>query len=149
MSIEETYRYLESVRKINTIIENKRQEYEDTFSLATQISVKSDGMPHTTGTSDKVGNACVKLNEISEQINKSIVLFVNFKNEVITNLEKLQHSHYKVLYNLYINDLTIGEYARQEKKKVNTAKKHRSEAVKNLAGIIDESNLYKIVKSKF
>lgn len=150
MTVEETYKYLESVRKISNIIENKRQEYEDIFSIATQMNVKADGMPHATGTSDKVGNACVKLNTLSDQINQNIVLLANFKNEVITNIEKLSNIHYKALYCLYINGLTIGEYADSEKKRVNTVKKYRSEAVKSLAKIIEkESDLYMIVKSKF
>lgn len=150
MTVEETYKYLESVRKISNIIENKRQEYEDIFSIATQMNIKADGMPHATGTSDKVGSACVKLHMLSEQINQNIVLLANFKNEVITNIEKLSNVHYKILYSLYINGLTVGEYAGREKKKVNTVKKYRSEAVKSLAKMLSkESELYKIVKNKF
>lgn len=150
MTVEEAYKYLESVRKISSIIENKRQEYDDIFSFATQMNVKADGMPHATGTSDKVGNACVKLNTLSDQISQNIILLANFRNEVITNIEKLSSNHYNVLYSLYINGMTIGEYAGREKKRVNTVKKYRSEAVKSLAEIVTkESDVYMIVKSKF
>lgn len=150
MTVKETYDYLESVKKISRIIENKRTEYDEIFSIATQMSVKTDGMPHATGTSDKVGNASVKLRHISEQINENILLLVNFKNEVVTNLEKLPASQYNILYDLYIKQIPIGNYADNENKRLNTVKKHRGEAVRKLADLITvETPLYAIIKGKY
>lgn len=150
MTVKETYEYLDSVKKISKIIENKRAEYEEVFNLATQMSVKADGMPHATGTSDKVGNACIKLNEISEQINQNILLLVNFKNEVVANLEKLSTAQYDLLYDLYIKQIPLGRCAEDKNKRVNTVKKHRGEAVKKLSQLSTlETPLYAIIKGNF
>lgn len=150
MTVREAYEYLESVRKISKIIENKRAEYEEVFNIATQINVKADGMPHATGASDKVGNACVKLNDLSDQINQNILLLVNFKNEVVSNLEKLPTAQYDILYDLYIKQIPLGNYADRTNKRINTVKKHRGEAVKSLSELSSlETPLYAIIKGKF
>lgn len=101
--------YLEQVSELDELIKAKIAEREQLIALATDVSSKpSDGMPFSnTGTvSQRMQNAVVKLIMLEQELNKIIDHYVDIKQEVIANLEKLPPDEYGVLHRYYIRYMT-------------------------------------------
>ena len=101
--------YLEQVRGLDEKIKAKIAEREQLIALATDVSSKpNDGMPFSnTGTvSQRMQDAVIKLIMLEQELNKIIDHYVDIKQEVIANLEKLPPDEYGVLHRYYIRYMT-------------------------------------------
>lgn len=116
---------LKQIRVMDELINAKLAERDQLVELATSITPNLDGMPHGSGTSDKVGNAAVKLVVMAKEIDRLIDQYVDFKRKVIQDLEKLPENEYLVLHKRYIQGLSWGRiakdlhYSRQQVWRVN------------------------------
>ena len=99
----------EVILLINTKITECRRIREK----AEGISANMDGMPHTSGASDKVGTLVGKLVDIEaefnekidesvSQLNKQIEEYEKLKADIIVALKKLPPKHFGVMYRRYI-----------------------------------------------
>lgn len=113
-----TETYLGLIKKLNMLIENKELEKQELFTLATKVTQENDGMPHASGVSDKVGNLSVKLLMKEQEINHIIDTYVDLKNEIIGQIEKLPVDEYDVLYRRYILDDGLFEVAEHRNQSV-------------------------------
>lgn len=98
-------RYLEQVRKLDELIEAKQAERARLVLLAEDVSARlPDGMPRSnTGIpSRKVENAAIKIVMKEAEIDKAIDRFVDYRSEVLENLEKLPADEYGALHRHYI-----------------------------------------------
>lgn len=129
MSNEE---YLGMIEKLNLLINNKILEKEELFTVATKTTQENDGMPHASGTSDKVGNGTVKLVEKETEIDRAIDLFYDLKGEIIGQMQKLSADEYDVLHKSYVQGMSLANIAKIKGKHVDTIKSIRRRGIQNI-----------------
>ena len=129
MSNEE---YLGMIEKLNLLISNKILEKEELYTITTKTTQANDGMPHATGTSDKVGNGAVKLVQKAQEIDATIDLFYDLKQEIIEQMQKLPADEYDVLYKSFVQGMSLSVIAKIKGKAVNTIKKTRRAGIRNV-----------------
>jgi DNA-directed RNA polymerase specialized sigma subunit len=98
----DAYTYLEQVREADARIEAKRAEERELWAIATSVTQSSDGMPHASGVSDKIGNIMVKILKAQEITNKQIDRYIDIRDDVIRHIEMLPPKQYAVLHWLYV-----------------------------------------------
>lgn len=145
MSNEE---YLGMIEKLNLLINNKILEKEELFTIATKTTQENDGMPHATGTSDKVGNGSVKLLEKEAEIDRVIDLFYDLKTEIIGQIQKLPADEYDVLYKSFAQCMSLVDIATEKNKHIDTIKKIRRSGIRNVR-ILETKNLKEARKMLF
>lgn len=151
MTIKEVYEYLESIKKIDCILENKVLEKEELYALVTKTTQVLSDMPRGFSQSDKMANLTCEMVEIDNEIAETIKLLLNFKKEVISNLQKIANVYqYETLYLLYIENKTITEVAEciGGKKGIDTVtpqwvQKLKQRGVENLSNFLTKSENYK------
>ena len=94
--------YLEQVKYLDSMIENKRDEERELWALATSMTQSYSGMPHGSGENDKMTAIVKKLIDARERTNAQIDRYVETKQEVVSYIEMLPRKQYDVLYWLYI-----------------------------------------------
>ena len=113
-----TENYLGLVKKLNTLIENKELERQELMTLATKVTQTLSDMPKAPGTSDKVGNLSVKLVMKQQEMNHIIDVYVDLKNEIMMQIEKLPADEYDVLYRRYILNQSLFDIAEERNQSV-------------------------------
>ena len=103
--------WLDQGAMMNEIIEAKLAEREQLLSLATKVTANNDGMPHSSGVSDKVGNIAVKMAALSAEIDALIDKYVDYKQQVNKALQKLPANQYGVLHRRYVLQMSWDEIA--------------------------------------
>lgn len=112
VNVREVITWLESVKKLDELIEAKSAERDRLWAIATNMTANSDGMPHAKGNvSDPVGNGAVKLQMMAEEINSLIDTYIYRKNQITNALEKLPPNEYGVLHRYYIKYMTLEQIA--------------------------------------
>jgi hypothetical protein len=100
--VQDAHEWLSQVRKLDELINAKLAERDQLMDLATKCTPNMDGMPHGSGTSDKVGNSGVKLGDMVREIDSLIDSYLDYKRDVLRTLEKLPCVEYAVLHRHYI-----------------------------------------------
>ncbi len=105
--------YLQQVKKIDKLIENKLIEKEQWFAIATGTTASSeDGdRVQSSGSQQKMADAVVKIIALQEEINNLIDMYIDTKQGVIKTIEQLPADEYDVLHKRYIQDRTLAEIA--------------------------------------
>lgn len=98
----QVYEYLNQAKRYDSLIENKREEERELWTLATSMTQSSDGMPHGTSDPDKMTSIVQKIIAVREQTNEAIDKYIDAKQDIINHLEMLPRRQYEVLYWLYI-----------------------------------------------
>ncbi len=140
--------YLSMIEKLNLLINNKMMEREELFTIATKTTQENDGMPHATGTSDKVGNGSVKLLEKEAEIDRVIDLFYDLKQEIIGQIQKLPAEEYDVLHKSFVQGISLADIATEKNKHTDTIKKIRRSGIRNVR-ILESKNLKEARKMLF
>lgn len=109
--VHDVHDWLMQVRMINELITAKQAERDQLMTLATNITPNMDGMPHATGVSDKIGNAAVKLADMTREIDDLVDQYLDIKQEIIAELEKLPDVEYTVLHKYYVQGKSWGKIA--------------------------------------
>jgi len=145
MSNEE---YLGMIEKLNLLITNKIMEKEELFTITTKTTQANDGMPHASSISDKVGNGAVKLVQKAQEIDATIDLFYDLKQEIIGQMQKLQVDEYDILYKSFVLGVPLSDIAEEKNKHIDTIKNARRSGVKNIR-ILESDNFKKAQKLLF
>jgi DNA-directed RNA polymerase specialized sigma24 family protein len=140
--------YLGMIEKLNLLINNKILEKEELFTIATKTTQDNDGMPHATGTSDKVGNGSVKLLEKEVEIDRMIDLFYDLKTEIIGQIQKLPADEYDVLHKSFVQGISLADIADEKGKSLTLIKKTRRNGISNIQ-ILRSGNLKEAEKLLF
>ena len=98
--------WLCGLRDLDELINAKIEERDRVMTMATKITPDMDGMPHGSGTSDKVGNAAVKLADMANEIDSLIDDLVDYKQQVNTALGKLSAGDQLLLHRYYIQGMS-------------------------------------------
>ena len=142
------YDYLEQVKDADAKIDEKRAEERELWSLATNMTQASDGMPHAPGVSDKVGNIIQKIIKAQERTNAQIDRYIDIRDDVIRHIEMLPPKQATVLHWLYVRKRERREknqswyYTRREvAENIGCSEQNvyntRKRAVRNLQKILD------------
>ena len=143
--------YLNQVKRLDSLIENKREEERELWTLATSMTQNSDGMPHGTSDPDKMTNIIQKIITARERTNAAIDRYVDAKQDVINHIEMLPRKQYDVLYWLYVKKkeklkpgeklyYTWSEVAENLGCSEENIRKTRRRAIKNLQKILDSDD---------
>ena len=71
--------YISQAKRLDALIENKREEERELWALATSMTQNSDGMPHGTSSPDKIANIIQKIITARERTNAAIDQYVDAK----------------------------------------------------------------------
>lgn len=145
MSNEE---YLDMIEKLNLLINNKILEKEELFTITTKTTQANDGMPHATGTSDKVGNGAVKLVQKAQEIDATIDLFFDLKQEIIGQMQKLPADEYNILYQSFVLCVALGTIADDLGMSMSQVKRARKKGIADIQ-ILWSDNLRNAEKMLF
>ena len=134
-------RYLERIQEMDIRVNDKIAERERILELATVITPTLSDMPKGGSTSDKVGNAGVKLADIAREINNATDRFVDFRNEAIQLLEMLPPKEYNVLHKHYVLYQTFRAIAEEWTPKPLSERqvyRIKAKALKHAQALLDE-----------
>lgn len=105
--------YLSRIRKFDMVIQNKLAEYQQINSMVYSVSVPVAGdKVQTSGGSDKMSNAVVKMVDIE----KSLEYFISERSKIVSQIEAVGDVDlYDVLAKRYILGLSNKEIAYEKK----------------------------------
>jgi DNA-directed RNA polymerase specialized sigma24 family protein len=135
--MENVIQWLEKVRKLDELIDAKCAERDQLWALATKITPVVSDMPHGGGVTDKVGNISVKLAQLAEETNDLVDQYVDYKQMVIRELEKLPRKQYGAMHRYYIRYMTWEEVAEDMGVCSMTLWRWWQESLKNLADVVE------------
>lgn len=135
--VQAVIQWLEKVRKLDELIDAKCAERDQLWTLATKITPEMTGMPHGGGVSDKVGNIAAKLADLAQQTNNLVDQYVDYKQTVIRELEKLPPKQYGTLHRYYIQYMTWEEVAADMGVSNMSVWRYWQAGLKNLADVVE------------
>jgi hypothetical protein len=130
-------RWLNKVKKLDELIDAKCAERDQLWTLATKITPEMTGMPHGGGVSDKVGNVAAKLADLAKELDDLVDQYVDYKQMVIRELEKLPPKQYGTLHRYYIQYMTWEQVAEDMGRSTVQIWRYWQEGLKNLANVIE------------
>lgn len=140
--------YLELIEELDLHINNEIEELDKLDALAEKVTQENDGMPHASGTSDKVGNIAVKIVMKQHDINEIIDLLIDLRDEIIVQIKKLPIDEYDVLYKYYVVGMSLFDIADKRNKSDTWVKEKKKSGIRHIK--INESDTYrKVLKILF
>jgi DNA-directed RNA polymerase specialized sigma subunit len=105
--------YLNQVKKLDMMIENKKTELEGLESVVTSISIQTDAERiQSSGSKDRLGDTVARIVDLKEEIKTMLHELIDKKAEIIKVIEAVEDADaYKVLYCRYIKYMTYEEIA--------------------------------------
>lgn len=130
--------YLQQVKKIDKLIENKLIEKEQWFAIATGTTASSeDGdRVQSSGSQQKMADAVVKIIALQEEINNLIDMYIDTKQGVIKTIEQLPADEYDVLHKRYIQYRTLAEIAETNGKSYKWVKSVHGNGIRDVQDFI-------------
>ena len=109
----DTKQYLQQISRLDRMINNKLAEISQLRELAMSVSaVKNEERVQTTPNFDKIGTAYCKIEEMEEKLDKLIDEFVDKKNLIISQIDKIENeTYYEILFARYIEKKTFEKIA--------------------------------------
>ena len=109
----DTKQYLQQISRLDRMINNKLAEISQLRELALSVSaVKNEERVQSTPNFDKMGTAYCKIEEMEEKLDKLIDEFVNKKNLIISQIDKIENeTYYEILFARYIEKKTFEKIA--------------------------------------
>ena len=109
----DTKQYLNQISRLDRMIQNKLAEISQLRELAMSVSaVKNEERVQNTPNFDKIGTAYCKIEEMEEKLDKLIDEFVNKKNLIISQIDKIENeTYYEILFARYIEKKTFEKIA--------------------------------------
>lgn len=109
----DTKQYLQQISRLDRMINNKLAEISQLRELTMSVSaVKNEERVQTTPNFDKIGTAYCKIEEMEEKLDKLIDEFVDKKNLIISQIDKIENeTYYEILFARYIEKKTFEKIA--------------------------------------
>lgn len=131
--------FLQQIRKMDKLIENKLAEVQQWKDIATNTSpnmtgerVQSSGNPH------KMSDAIGRYIDLEREINQDIDKLVDAKKDVISVIEQLNATEYDVIHKIYVQYLTFDEVAYACKHSRSWATTIHGMALKHIQELLDK-----------
>ena len=100
--------WLEQIKKLDALIEAKEFDIADVMAKATKITASLDGMPHSGGKSDKVGDNAVKLAELHTE---ELSALKQQRQYIIDIIKMLPADECKVIHREFVRGMTQEQIA--------------------------------------
>ena len=109
----DTKQYLNQISRLDRMINNKLSEISQLRELAMSVSaITNEERVQTTPNFDKIGTAYCKIEEMEEKLDKLIDEFVDKKNLIISQIDKIENeTYYEILFARYIEKKTFEKIA--------------------------------------
>ena len=104
-----TKQYLNQVRRYDRMISNKLYEIYQLKTLATSISVATDGdRVQSSGNKDRMGNTVARLVDLERETDKLIQVYTEKRQVIISQIDSMEDMNfYDVLFHRYIEGKTF------------------------------------------
>lgn len=130
--------YLQQVQKLDKMIENKLVEVEQWKAIATSITSRLSGdRVQSSGNPQKMEDAVLRYIRLDEEITQIIDKLVELKKDVIRTIELLPPAEYDLLHKVYIQGMTMAEYADLCDIPYTNVTTTHGRALKKVQGILD------------
>lgn len=104
--------FLQQVRKLDKLIENKLAEVQRWKEIANNTTVNMSGeRVQSSGSHDTIANAICTYVDLEREINQSIDELIDKKKDIISVIEQLSATHYDILHKLYVQNYTLQDVA--------------------------------------
>ena len=109
----DTKQYLQQISRLDRMINNKLAEISQLRELAMSVAaVKNEERVQTTPNFDKIGTVYCKIEAMEEKLDKLIDEFVDKKNLIISQIDKIENeTYYEILFARYIEKKTFEKIA--------------------------------------
>ena len=100
--------FLQQVKKLNKMIENKQIEVEQWKDIANNTTANLTGeRVQSSGNPQKIANAIGRYIDLEKEINQCIDELIDTKKDVISVIEKLNATEYDILHKVYIQNIPL------------------------------------------
>jgi DNA-directed RNA polymerase specialized sigma24 family protein len=131
--------YLQRVKKIDRLIENKIAEAMHWKTVATGTSTNSEGeRVQSSGSKQKMADAVARYVDIEAEINEEIDRLADVRREIVLTIEVLPVDEYDMLYQVYVNCKELQDVATDMDKSYSWATTIHGRALAHLQKILDE-----------
>lgn len=141
--------FLEQVRKLNVLIENKLAEIAQWKAIATSATaggtdvvingkVQQMDKVQSSGSQQKMADAVIHYVDLEAEINADIDLLIDSKKDVLKVIEQLEADKYDLLHKVYVQGFTLDEVALKYGFSYSWATTLHGRALKDVQIILDE-----------
>lgn len=142
--------YLERIKKIDKLIENKRAEIEFWKDVAGGVSVSVptaiingetvglEKVKSSSDISDRMAEAVSNYVDIETAYGQELAVLAKEKRDIIRTIEELPLNEYEVLYHIYVEHKTAQEVIDIMDKSRSWVASIHSKALSNIQKILDE-----------
>lgn len=135
--------FLQSVLKIDKMIENKMYEKSQWVAIATSTTANCNGeRVQSSGNKQKMADAVEKYMELEKEIDRHIEELIKNKNEIIHIIEKLPEPEYDLLHKIYIQKKTLYDFAEENNKTYSSVTTLHGAALKKVQNILDKEKTH-------
>ena len=135
----EAKRYLEQIEKLDRIIENKLEEKQRWYDIATGVTVQSEGEKvKSSGRQQKMADATDMFIDLTREIDMIIAQRAQERQTIINTLEMLPCLDYDVLYRKHVKYQNFDEIANAHAKSYSWATSVYGQALQSLQNLLDD-----------
>lgn len=130
--------YLQQIRKLDKLIENKLIERQYWKNLAVSIS-SNQGSENvqSTKTPDKMAAAVGKYVDIEREIDSCIDALYETKKDILNVIEQLETTEYDILHKVYVQYMDLNDVAIKLDKSYSWVTSMHGKALKDVQKILD------------
>jgi uncharacterized protein YukE len=131
--------YLKQIKKLNTLIENKKIEIEQLQAAAegASSSLFSERV-QTSVNPDRMANAIGKYIELEKELEKRLQELISVRQEIISTIEQLDTVEYDTLHMIYVQNLTFYDVSAKYDKSYSWSTTIHGRALKSVQKILDK-----------
>lgn len=131
--------YLQQIRKLDKLIENKMIERQYWKNLAVSISSnQSSENVQSSKNHDKMAAAVGKYVDIEREIDGCIDVLYKTKKDILNVIEQLEATEYDILHKVYVQHIDLNDVAIKLDKSYTSVTTTHGRALKNVQNILDE-----------
>ena len=130
--------FLQQVKKLNKMIENKQIEVEQWKEIANNTTANMTGeRVQSSGNPQKIADAIGRYIDLEKEINQCIDNLIDTKKDVISVIEQLNATEYDILHKVYIQDIPLYDIAIIYDRTYSWATTVHGRALKHVQTILD------------
>lgn len=147
--MKETKRFLNQLKKLDAMIENKMIERAQWKAIAESVTASSasvlvNGKLHnmekvqSSGNPQKMADAIHKMIEIDAEIDLCIDKLIKAKKDVINVIERLPAAEYDIIHKIYVQHLTLYDVTSMSDRSYSSITTLHGRALKSVKKLLDE-----------
>ena len=137
----EAKKYLERIKKIDLLMENKKAERDRWFEIATSIVANAGGeRVQASGNPHRMEDTWCAYAQASEEYDAFVLELKREKDEIIRTIEELPPNEYDLLHKVYVQGMSLKAYAVAKDKAYSWATSTHGNALQRLQWILDDRN---------